>query len=83
MKVDTEPEVNSAVALEKLKLFLRTPCILPRVRQRRGFLTNFKHFLRDGELGSWRSHFQRAAVMTFFQRLKEFGTIFRTPSRWT
>ena len=50
--VDTDLEVDSPVALGKLELFLRAPCILPRMRQKSGFWTNFTHFLRDGELES-------------------------------
>ena len=37
VKVDMGPEVNSPVALEKLEVFLRAPCILPQMRQKRGF----------------------------------------------
>ena len=33
VKVDTDPEVDSPVALGKLELFLRAPCILPPMRQ--------------------------------------------------
>ena len=33
VKVDTDPKVDSPVALGKLELFLRAPCILPRMRQ--------------------------------------------------
>ena len=32
MKVDTDPEVDSPVALGKMEQFLRAPCILPRMR---------------------------------------------------
>ena len=52
MKVDTDPEVDSPVALGKLDFFLRAPSILPRMRQKRGFWTIFTHFLREGELGT-------------------------------
>ena len=47
------------------------------------FVQNISVFLREGELGSWRSHFQRTAVTAFLRRLKGFFTICRTPSWWT
>ena len=37
MKEDTHPEVDSPVALGKLELLPRAPCILLRMRQYRGF----------------------------------------------
>ena len=37
VKVDTDFEVDLPVALGKLDVFLRAPCILPQMRQCRGF----------------------------------------------